>query len=68
MSDIFCCPDCEGPLAIASMGFLCRPCGRSFEIVNGIADFFVSESGDDLRDDPNIVWLDPKIVEARDTV
>lgn len=50
------------------MSFQCRPCGRSFQIVNGIPDFFVSESEHDFSDDPNIIWLDSQIVEARDTV
>jgi len=33
-----------------------------------IPDFFVAESGHDFRTDPNTIWLDPQIVEARDTV
>lgn len=36
--------------------------------MNGIPDFFVSESEHDFGDDPNIIWLDPQTVEARDTV
>jgi len=68
MSDIFCCPVCKGPLLPTSASFQCRPCGRNFQIVNGIPDFFVAESEHDFGNDPNIIWLDSQIVEARDTV
>jgi len=68
MSDIFCCPVCKGPLLSTSMSFQCRPCDRSFQIMNGIPDFFVSESEHNFSDDPNIIWLDSQIVEARDTI
>jgi SAM-dependent methyltransferase len=68
MSDLFCCPVCKGPLLPTSVSFQCRPCGTSFQIVNGIPDFFVSESDHDFSDDPNIIWLDSQIVKARDTV
>jgi SAM-dependent methyltransferase len=36
--------------------------------VNSIPDFFVSESDHDFSNDPNITWLDPQIVEARNTI
>lgn len=36
--------------------------------MDDIPDFFVSESEHDFSADPNIIWLDPQIVEARDTV
>lgn len=68
MADIFCCPVCKGSLLSTSMSFQCRLCDRSFQIVNGIPDFFVSESQHDFSDDPNTIWLDSQIVEARDTV
>jgi SAM-dependent methyltransferase len=68
MSEFFCCPVCKGPLLATSVSFRCRPCGRTFQIVNEIPDFFVSESDHDFSDDPNIIWLDSQIVEARDTV
>jgi SAM-dependent methyltransferase len=37
--------------------------------VDGVPDFFISETDrDGIRDDdPNNIWLDPEIVEARDT-
>jgi len=36
--------------------------------MNGVPDFFISESDHDFSEDPNVIWLDRKIVEARDTV
>jgi SAM-dependent methyltransferase len=47
--------------------FRCAPCGRAFDIVDGVPDFFISESDEDAIDDPNKTWLDPEIVEARGT-
>jgi SAM-dependent methyltransferase len=35
--------------------------------MNDIPDFFVAESGHDFATDPNTVWLDAQIVQARDT-
>jgi len=46
----------------------CTPCGREFPIVDGIPDFFISETEDDFIDEPSKTWLDLKIVAARDTV
>jgi SAM-dependent methyltransferase len=65
----FCCPVCKGSLAAAAASLCCGPCGREFEIVNGLPDFFISETDRDAIaiDDPNKAWLDPEIVEARDT-
>ena len=68
MSDIFCCPVCKGPLRSTSKGFQCRLCERSYPIRNGIPDFYISESEHDFSVDPNIIWLDPQVVEARDTI
>jgi len=69
MSDLFCCPVCKGPLWSKPTSYECRPCGRSFPIVDGcIPDFFIAQSGHDFSADPNTIWLDPQIVKARDTV
>jgi SAM-dependent methyltransferase len=65
---ILCCPACKGPLSAATHSFRCELCERSFEIVNGIPDFFVVESVQDAIDEPNKTWTCPEIVEARDTV
>jgi len=46
----------------------CLPCGRVFPIVDGIPDFFVSETNEDAIDQPNKTWLNPRIVEAREIV
>ena len=69
MSDGFCCPVCKGSLTAAVVALHCAPCGREFEIVDGVPDFFISETDRDAikDDDPNKIWLDPEIVEARDT-
>lgn len=68
MLDIFSCPVCKGPLQRTPLSFHCRSCDRTFPIVDGVPDFFISESHHDFGDDPNIIWLDPQIAEARDTV
>ena len=68
MSDIFRCPVCRGALSRTSEGYRCRPCARTYPIANGIPDFFVSESNHDFSDDSNTIWLDPEVVEARDTI
>ena len=69
MFDEFCCPVCKGSLTAAATSLCCAPCGREFEIVDGVPDFFISETDRDRidDDDPNRAWLDPEIVEARDT-
>ncbi|MGD9099112.1 MAG: class I SAM-dependent methyltransferase [Anaerolineae bacterium] len=36
--------------------------------MDGIPDFFISETKEDAIDEPNKTWLDPKIVAARDTM
>jgi SAM-dependent methyltransferase len=36
--------------------------------VDGIPDFFISETEEDSIDEPNKTWLDSRIVEARDTL
>jgi SAM-dependent methyltransferase len=46
----------------------CKPCGREFPIVDGIPDFFISETIGESIDEPSKTWLDSSIVEARDTV
>jgi len=64
----FCCPLCKGPLTAIGTALHCTPCERDFEIVNSIPNFFISESEQDAIDRKNQTWLDPEIVEARDTV
>ena len=66
-SNSFCCPVCKGPLALGASALRCAPCGTDFAIVNGVPDFFISETQQDSIDEPNTTWLDPQIVEARDT-
>lgn len=64
----FCCPVCKGALETGSGGLRCETCDRSYPIVERIADFFVSETTEDFIDEPSKTWLDPKIVDARDTI
>ena len=68
LSESFCCPVCKGTLLVSSAGYRCEPCARSYQTVGGIPDFFISETERDFIDQPNRAWLDPEIVEARDTV
>lgn len=63
----FRCPVCKERLLSTAGAYSCRLCGRSFEVVDGIPDFFVSESDWDDIDEPNKTWTLPEIVEARDT-
>ncbi len=65
---IFLCPLCKGALAPTETDFHCPSCDRTFQVVRGVPDFFVAESGHDFSHDPNVIWLDPQIVEARDTI
>jgi SAM-dependent methyltransferase len=62
----FCCPVCKDSLVTAAASLCCVPCGREFEIVDGVPDFFIIETGHDAIDDPSKTWLDSEIVEARD--
>ena len=41
LTEIFCCPDCRGPLNWDR--FVCTSCGRRFELNDGIADFVDQE-------------------------
>jgi SAM-dependent methyltransferase len=64
----FCCPVCKGKLNGSGATVDCLSCGRAYEIVDGIPDFFVGDMDRDFVEDPNRTWLEPKIVEARDTI
>jgi len=63
-----------GPLVLMNQGFYCAACVRDYPIIDGIPDFFVSEmegTADEEEDQvwrENLVWLDPQMVEARDTI
>jgi uncharacterized protein YbaR (Trm112 family) len=64
----FCCPVCKGPLAVEAAALQCVPCGRCYAIGGEIPDFLFVEGEQDAIDGSNQTWLDPTIVEARDTV
>jgi SAM-dependent methyltransferase len=64
----YCCPVCKGVLKVSQQRLDCPRCPRTFPIVGGVPDFFSATSDQEAVDDPNTTWLDPEIVEARDTV
>jgi SAM-dependent methyltransferase len=66
--DCFRCPRCKGTLTARPGGFDCFSCAAEYPVVDGIPDFFVSETEGDAIDEPSKTWLDAEIVEARDTV
>jgi SAM-dependent methyltransferase len=68
LSDTFCCPVCKASLSVTDAGVRCGLCARSFRIVGGVPDFFIAESAGEDIDAPNKTWLNPEIVQARDTV
>jgi SAM-dependent methyltransferase len=68
MSEIFRCPMCKGSLVRNALVFQCAPCAKKYPIVDGIPDFYIAQSGHDFDSDPNIIWLEQEIVEARDTI
>jgi SAM-dependent methyltransferase len=66
--DDFCCPDCKNPLGVAPTSLVCTVCNRQFPIVNGIPDFFSIVGEAQVIDEANQTWLDPGVVQARDTI
>ena len=67
VANSFVCPNCKQPLVTTAEEFRCKPCTLTFPLVDGIPDFFISETQDEAIDIPNRTWLDPNIVAARDT-
>ena len=63
---LFCCPSCKDSLIYSACNYRCQTCDSDYPIVNGIPDFFIEDSQHDFDSDPNVVWLEPDIVEARD--
>jgi SAM-dependent methyltransferase len=72
--NIFVCPVCKGTLVHADPGFHCPACAREYPIIDGIPDFFVSAvagtatAEEDQAWRENLVWLDPQMAAARDTI
>jgi SAM-dependent methyltransferase len=72
--NIFVCPLCKGPLVYTEQRYLCPACPGEYPIVKDIPDFFVSEMEGTITEAneqtrrENLVWLDPQMVEARDTI
>jgi SAM-dependent methyltransferase len=73
-TNLFVCPVCKGPLVHPDQGYHCVECGREYPILDGIPDFFVSDMERTANEEEekvwrdNLVWLDPQMVEARDTI
>jgi ubiquinone/menaquinone biosynthesis C-methylase UbiE/uncharacterized protein YbaR (Trm112 family) len=69
-SNAYVCPDCKGQLDLIVGAFHCAACAQEYPIFEGIPDFFVSQPEDE-EDQPwreNLVWLDPQMADARDTI
>jgi SAM-dependent methyltransferase len=66
----FVCPLCKGLLTPKDQGYHCVSCERDYPILDGIPDFFIADA--DQEEDPvwreNLIWLDPKMAEARETI
>jgi len=59
------CPKCKQSVENTTVEFRCKLCGLTFPVVDGIPDFFISDSKDEEIDEPNQTWLDPAVVETR---
>jgi SAM-dependent methyltransferase len=64
---LFRCPKCKGSLTPLIDELSCTSCDRDYAVIDGIPDFFMGDLEHDFMEDPNQIWLDPKIVNARDT-
>jgi SAM-dependent methyltransferase len=73
-ANFFVCPVCKGSLGHTDQGFHCVPCMHEYPIIDDIPDFFVytmegtTNEEEDLSWRENLAWLDPQMVEARDTI
>jgi hypothetical protein len=67
-ADQLICPLCRAPLSGSPQGLRCACWRRAYPVVDGIPDLFVSIDDQDAIDGPNQTWLDPRVVEARNTV
>ena len=67
---IFVCPLCKGPLHAVNGGYSCASCMKDYPIIDSIPDFFIPEPGEDDNEvwQHNMVWQDPAMVEARETI
>jgi SAM-dependent methyltransferase len=66
--DNFWCPTCKGELVLSGSSLTCVTCSREYGFAGGIPDLFVGDMDRDFVEDPNQTWLEPEIVDARDTV
>lgn len=63
----FRCPLCSGALTWSPAAATCSECSHIYAIRDGIPDFFVVQDESGEIDDANKTWLDPEIVQARET-
>ena len=67
LKDVFCCPICRKPPTQVGMTLACKGCDRTYEMVDGILDFFVADGEYSLReDDGGRKWLKDEAVDGRD--
>jgi len=68
LDDQFTCPECKATLTPTTIDLCCRECAARYPIVDGIPDLFVGEIEHGPSSEVNRTWLDPAVVEARQTV
>ena len=68
LDDQFACPECKAALTAITAELRCRECTARYPILDGVPDLFAGETEHGLANQVNNAWLDPAIVEARQTV
>jgi SAM-dependent methyltransferase len=68
VGDHFACPACKAALTATTADLRCETCAARYPIVDGISDLFDGEIEDGTSSEVNRTWLDPAIVEARQTI
>jgi SAM-dependent methyltransferase len=68
LDDQFACPECKAALTAITAELRCRECAARYPIVDDVPDLFAGETEHGLANQVNNAWLDPAIVEARQTV
>lgn len=67
MNNGFVCPRCAGALVGDAASIRCLSCSSIFPVEHGVADFFISESDEEIVDERNAIWEDPEIIHIRNT-
>ena len=67
LMNVFCCPICKKPPTPAGTTLACKDCDRTYEIADGIPDFFIEAADSCIHDDdPNRKWLAEDVADGRD--